>query len=152
MLASPNLLVKWKAAANSNPNKQNAGLPVAHGTSTDGTGSDSDSNSIQSSEPCVEPEDTELEDCQWGDDLGLAALDEEINRLLRLEEMEEPDMLASTREGPRLGDSENNGNHIESASGTSTSAWYKGRYPLCRRPPLCIQATKTTTCGMAGIH
>ena len=35
-------------------------------------------------------------------------------------------MLASTSEGPRLGDSENNGNHVESASGTSTSAWYKG--------------------------
>ena len=56
--------------------------------------------------------------------------------------MEEPNMLAPTSEGPRLGDSENNGNHIdsESASGTGTSAWYKGRYPLCRRPPLCIQA------------
>ena len=26
MLANPNLLVKWKAAANSTPNKQNAGL------------------------------------------------------------------------------------------------------------------------------
>ena len=26
MLANPNLLVKWKAAANSIPNKQNAGL------------------------------------------------------------------------------------------------------------------------------
>ena len=50
-----------------------------------------------------------------------------------------PSMLASTIEGPRLGDPENNGSHVESASGTGTSAWYKGRYPLCRRPPLYIQ-------------
>ena len=51
--------------------------------------------------------------------------------------MEEPDhaplpMLTSTSEGLR--GSENNG------SGTGTSTWYKGSYPLCRRPPLCVQA------------
>ena len=38
----------------------------------------------------MEPEDSELGDCLWGDDLGLVALDGEANRLLRLEEMEEP--------------------------------------------------------------
>ena len=100
---------------------------TARGASTDDAGSYSDSNSTQSSEPGVEPEDTELGDPQRGDGLGLATLDLEVNRLLRLEEMEEPNnallpILASTRGGPGPGDLENNGNHVESASGTGTSA------------------------------
>ena len=58
----------------------------------------------------------------------MSALDEEDNQLLQLEKMQEPgdalSMLASTSEGPR--DSENNGNRVESTSGTGTSTWYKG--------------------------
>ena len=41
--------------------------------------SNSDSDSAQSSEPGANPEDTEPEDCQWSDGLGVAALDEEVN-------------------------------------------------------------------------
>ena len=72
-----------------------------------------------------EPEDTEPED--RGDDLGVAALNKEVNKLLQ--EMEDETLLpvlASTSEVPR--DSGNNGNHVESASGTT--ALYKGNYPL----------------------
>ena len=70
--------------------------------------------------------------------------------------MEEPNsallpMLASTRKGTRPGGLGNNGNPVESAGGiikinfiytdfAGTSAWYKGSYPLCRRPPVCVQA------------
>ena len=76
------------------------------------------------------------------DGLGVAALDEEVNRPLQLEEIEEPDdaplpMLASASEGPR--DPEDNGARVESASGTGTSTWYKGGYLLCRQPPLRVQ-------------
>ena len=56
--------------------------PAAAGDGADDTGSDSDSDSTQSSEPNVlgsEPEDTE-EDMS---DLGVAALDGEVNRLLQ---------------------------------------------------------------------
>ena len=85
------------SAANSTPNKQNWSLPVAHGDSpslpeqceqpvtagASASDSDSDSNSTQSSEPGVEPEDTEPEECQWGGGLGMATLDQGVNKLLQ---------------------------------------------------------------------
>ena len=87
---------------------------------------------------------SELEDTK-GDmsgELVVAALDEEVNQLLQLGKVELDDallpMLASASEG--FSDSGNNGNHVESASGTGTSTWYKGRYSLCRRLSLCVQA------------
>ena len=113
--------------------------PVTASANAGTNAGDCDSNSDSNSDGarCSEPGLLDPEDCPWGDDLGVAALYEEVNRLLQLEEIEEPDrallpMLASTSEGLR--GSENNG------SGTGTSTWYKGSYPLCRRPPLCVQA------------
>ena len=96
--------------------------PVTAGASAGD--SDSDSNCTQSSEPGIEPRD-----CRWSEDLGVVALDGEVNGLLHEanqgEGSESPlPMFASTSEGPR--GSEYNGNRIESTNGTST--WYKGNY------------------------
>ena len=55
--------------------------PVTAGASA--SDSDSDSNSTQSSEPGVEPEDTEPEEFQWGGGLGMATLDQEVNKPLQ---------------------------------------------------------------------
>ena len=68
---------------------------------------DSDSDSNSNNAQCSEPGVLDPEDCPWGDNLGVAALDEEVNRLLQLEEMEEPDhaplsKLASTSARSRL--------------------------------------------------
>ena len=54
-------------------------------------------------------------------DLGVEALDEEVS------------MDAGGVPLPTLAP---NTNHLES----SASTWYKGKYPLCRRLPLCVQA------------
>ena len=72
----------------------------------------------------LEPEDTE--DGMSGD-LGVAALDERRTTAY----------ARIYRWGPR--DSENNGNRVESVSGTGTSTRHTGSYPLCRRPALCVR-------------
>ena len=56
-----------------------AGANASDGNTDSNSDSNSDSDSAQSSEPGANPEDTEPEDCQWSDDLGVAALDEEVN-------------------------------------------------------------------------
>ena len=82
--------------------------------------SDSGNNSARSFGPGVEPEGTVPEDCQWGDDLGMAALDEEVNQLLEGEI--DSESVAAT------------GNLAE-----STSIWYHVLHPLHPRPSLCVQ-------------
>ena len=63
------------------------------------------------------PPSTKLGECQWGDDLEVATLYEEFNRLLQLEEMDEPDhvplpMLASTSARSRLQEIVEEAGHI----------------------------------------
>ena len=58
-------------------------------------------------------------------DLGVEALDEEVNQLLQ--EMQDSEVPLPTPVPAT--------NHL----GSGTSTWYKGNYPLCRRPPLCVQ-------------
>ena len=90
MLANQNL--KWKSQLQVSRTPVS---PVAHGdsqglpeqceqpvTAGDSAGdSGSGGNSTQSSEPAVEPEDTEPGDCQWGGDLGVAELSGGAGRL-----------------------------------------------------------------------
>ena len=59
-------------------------------------------------------------------DLGVEALDEEVNQLLQ--EMQDSEVPLPTPVPAT--------NHL----GSGTSTWYKVNYPLCRRPPLCVQA------------
>ena len=75
---------------------------------------DSERNSVQSSEPGVEPKETEPEDCQWGNDLGVTALDEEVNQLLEVEI--DSELVVTT-----------------SNSTENISIWNHGYYPLHRR-------------------
>ena len=66
---------------------------------TSASDSDSSCNSAQSSEPGIEPEDTEPED--WRDDLVVALTGEEADQLLQeMEEEAPPPLLSSTSEGP----------------------------------------------------
>ena len=58
-------------------------------------------------------------------DLGVGASEEEVNQLLQ--EMQDTEVPVP-KPVPAT-------NHL----GSGTSTWYKGHYPLCRRPPHCVQ-------------
>ena len=104
--------------------------PVTATTAGTGAGdSDGDSSSVQSYMPGVdsEPADAATEPEDWDDDVGVAALDEEVNQLLASE-----------------GDSDS---EIDSEAATtsntftdSTSIRYRGQYPLHRKSSLCVEA------------
>ena len=97
---------------------------------TDAGESDGGSSSVQSYMPGIdsEPEDAATEPEDWDDDLGVAALDEEVNQL-----------LATERDSDSEIDSEAVTASNTFTDSTTGSNWYRGQYPLHRKSSLCVQ-------------
>ena len=95
--------------------------------------SDGSRSSVQPYMPGIdsEPEDAATEPEDWDDDLGVAALDEEVNQL-----------LATERDSDSEIDSEAVTTSNTSTDSTTGSIWYRGQYPLHRKSPLCVQADR----------